>query len=246
MAATDQQKYEEADKLLRKSSTLAKVAQDANLQSYLSLNLGRLAADQRDTTLALEHYREALTLAQKRKNENLKMCVLSNIAGVYLAQEDYASAICLSEEAMELAIHLDEQAFVALNKGNLGFSKWQMGLFEEASQLYTEHLLLLFESDRMLFFVCNLHELASFWVHLGKVHEGVTLWSAADHWRKVRDYPDFPGYEQLKTKVLSSVDDSTKESMTQLGASLSLDIVAMLKRDLAEDKTETVLQRSNP
>ncbi len=218
---TTKQNYDQATTILQRGLKLAAQAGDKSIKNYLLLNLARLAGFQNDTETALNIQQECLDLARERRDTQLVMTCLSNMAWLNLGKEEYTTSITQSEEALVMAKLVDDQGTIAIIQGNLGYAKWQLGNYVEGEQIYRQHLLLMFEHGNMPYFVDNTFELAQFWTHLGFTKDAVCLWGAAEGLRTTHNYPVFNGYEDIKTKVLGSVQEPKRSKLLQQGQNLS-------------------------
>jgi predicted ATPase/DNA-binding SARP family transcriptional activator len=221
MATTNQLQFEAAQAFLEKGLELAEKANHDQIKNYLLLNLGHLAIKRNDLDAALDFLQACLSLARKRKDTRLEMIALCNMGGAFISLGKYDPCISISEEALTLVLLVDDQAFLPIIKGNLGYAKWQCGDRIEGEKFYREHLLLLYKIGITGNFVENLFELTQFWTELGYADDAVCLWGAAEHLRSTKQYPMFWGYNEIQTRVLGTVADAKREALIQVGKSLS-------------------------
>ncbi|GIW26768.1 MAG: transcriptional activator [Meiothermus sp.] len=204
-AATSQRQFEQARVCFDKALSIAEQLSDSRLKVSVTLNLARMAGFQNQPDQALAYQQKALAEARAILDTVAQLRCLTAMGWATLVKGDYIQSVEFSQQALELALFVGSKSYLAIVQGNLGFAKWQMGEREGGEQVYRQHLILHLEQGAMEYFFENAFELARFWSELGYSDDAVRLWGYAEGIRSEFQFVKFPGYEEIKAKVLGTI-----------------------------------------
>ncbi len=129
-------RYNEAAVSAQQAIRLAIAAHDITMERYYLL-LGDIENRRGHTTVAIQLYRRASSLAQQSKDEILQAFVLTNLGFLHYNQKDYAQAIRCNQQALVLQKNVFSRARIF---NNLGACFGKVGQFDEALVTYQKGL----------------------------------------------------------------------------------------------------------
>jgi CHAT domain-containing protein len=126
--------FERAEKLLAEAETIAKI-HSPNLLGEVALRKGTLAFLRGDTSTAESEYREAHADSLLRHDAFLEASALGSLGLVATREEHYDEAIDWDNAALQLSRSLGARISVARILGNLGWSYFELGDYENSLAL---------------------------------------------------------------------------------------------------------------
>ncbi len=131
IASAFTQRLLEADRFLTEAEALAK-ASHPDLLGEIALGKGTVCFLSSDTLGAETAYQKALQIAREKKDQFLEAAALEGLGVVATKREHYDEAIDWNRAALQLARSVGAQHSLAQILGNMGWSFFEMGDFENA------------------------------------------------------------------------------------------------------------------
>lgn len=116
----EQQQYRQAIPLLQQALTV--LPDKPDLQSILLITLGRTYDDLSETSLAIDTYQKALTLAQQLKDPQLMAAILNNLGTLQNRQGNHTQAIARYLQGLQTAQEMQTRYGEAITSRNLARS----------------------------------------------------------------------------------------------------------------------------
>jgi len=129
--------FDQAEKLLGQAQDLAQSYQPS-LLGEVALRKGTLAFLSDNPTLAASEYRQALSLALSHKDPFLEAAARGSLGLIATRQERYDESIDWDRSALQLSRSLNAQSSVPRILGNLGWSYFELGDYNQALPLFQE------------------------------------------------------------------------------------------------------------
>jgi CHAT domain-containing protein len=130
-------RFEDAEKLLKEAQELAE-AHQPSLLGEVTLRKGTLAYLRDNPAQAASQYRQALSLAISRKDAFLEAAALGSLGLIATRQEHYDESIDWDRSALDLSRSLNAQSSVARILGNLGWSYFELGDYDQSLPLFEQ------------------------------------------------------------------------------------------------------------
>lgn len=130
-------RFEDAGKLLGEAQQLAE-AHAPSLLGEVALRKGTLAFLRNDPELTAAEYHKALALAQSQKDGFLEAAARGSLGLIATRQEHYDESIDWDRSALELSRSLNAQSSVARILGNLGWSYFELGDYDQSLSLFQQ------------------------------------------------------------------------------------------------------------
>ncbi|HEY1482993.1 MAG TPA: CHAT domain-containing tetratricopeptide repeat protein [Candidatus Acidoferrum sp.] len=127
--------FDRAEQLFGEAETLSQRS-DPSLLGEVELRRGTLSFLRDDWTAAESHYRKALTTALAQNDHFLEAAARGSLGLVASRQERYDESIDWNSGALRLSQALGAQTSSARILGNLGWSYFEMGDFEQSLSLF--------------------------------------------------------------------------------------------------------------
>ena len=131
------QNFDKSGGALARAEQLAATSQAQLLPAVLTAR-GGLEVDQGRYTAADDTFHRALTLARERHDSDQEANLLVSLARVATSQQHFDEAVDRSRTALDTSRSLNLPGLVATSLGNLGWSYYELGDFEEALRLFKD------------------------------------------------------------------------------------------------------------
>jgi CHAT domain-containing protein/Flp pilus assembly protein TadD len=129
--------FERSQQLLSQAENLARRVAP-QLLGEVALRQGTLAFLRGDSAAAESAYRTTLEIAREQHDRFLEASALGSLGLIATRQEHYDESIDWDQQALELSQAVGAQTSVARILGNMGWSYFSMGDFENALALYQQ------------------------------------------------------------------------------------------------------------
>ncbi|MGA8144120.1 MAG: CHAT domain-containing tetratricopeptide repeat protein [Candidatus Acidiferrales bacterium] len=136
-AKTHLLQYKDADRYLGEAEETAK-AHCPNLLGEVYLRKGTLANLSDDFGVAESNYRDTLRIARQQNDSFLEIAALGSLAVVATKRGHYDESIDWNRQALQLSRSVHAESSISKIYGNLGWSYFEMGDFENALVLYQQ------------------------------------------------------------------------------------------------------------
>jgi CHAT domain-containing protein len=113
-------------------------AQHPELLGEVELRKGTLAFYRQDFAAAEAAYQKCLEAARNHQNGFLQAAAFGSLGLVATKTEHYDESIDWNRQALQLSQSLDAKVSVAKTLGNMGWAYYELGDFENASELYEQ------------------------------------------------------------------------------------------------------------